>query len=235
MALISTFSGTGVQHAISSDLINNSRKAASLLAQSGVKSVVIVAIGGDQSENVLALINGQNQPTAGISLYWVRHAAIRRRASQRLRNQLVLRHSSHSRPLKLSMKAFCTGFQPQRRSGSLAIDPAPGRCHRPHERPADRVERGMPGSYVYIVGSSPITRGAPVAGGVTTSNVQFVCTALLAAGQFTVPATVLESLPPTGDGYLYVASTNVQPFSAPGLSSGLLFFGAGSEMPVSFN
>jgi hypothetical protein len=93
---------------------------------------------------------------------------------------------------------------------------------------------GMPGSYVYIVGSTPLFIGGPTAGG-TTINVQFVCSAPLAAGQFTVPAAALESLPPTANGNLYVASGSIQQFSAPGLDLGLLFFGAGSGISVPFN
>lgn len=67
----------------------------------------------------------------------------------------------------------------------------------------------------------------------------------LTAGQFTVPLAVLESLPPTGtrlgeylsptgNGYLYVASGNLQRFSAPGLDLGLVFFAAGSGISVPF-
>jgi hypothetical protein len=72
MALISTSSGAAVQHPISSDLITNSRSAAaSVPSQGGVKSRVIVAIGGDQSGNVLALVNGQQPSTAGMPLVQV--------------------------------------------------------------------------------------------------------------------------------------------------------------------
>jgi uncharacterized protein (TIGR03437 family) len=93
---------------------------------------------------------------------------------------------------------------------------------------------GMPGSYVYIVGSSSFNMPSPAAGG-TTVNVQFICTAPLAAGQFTVPVAALESLPPTANGNMYVASGSVQRFSAPGLDLGLLFFGAGSGISVPFH
>jgi hypothetical protein len=93
---------------------------------------------------------------------------------------------------------------------------------------------GMPGSYVYIVGSSPLFIGGPTAGGATI-DVQFVCSAPLAAGQFTVPVAALESLPPTANGNLYVASGSIQQFSAPGLDLGLLFFGAGRGISVPFN
>jgi hypothetical protein len=93
---------------------------------------------------------------------------------------------------------------------------------------------GMPGSYVYIVGTSSFNMPSPVAGG-TTINVQFVCSASLAAGQFTVPIAALASLPPTGNGNLYVATGSIQRFSAPGLDLGLLFFGAGSGISVPFH
>jgi hypothetical protein len=93
---------------------------------------------------------------------------------------------------------------------------------------------GSPGSFVYIVGSSSINIAAPVAGG-ETLNVQFVCTAPLTAGQFSVPVAVLESLPPANSGTLSVASGSIQEFSAPGLNLGLLFFGVGSGISVPFN
>jgi hypothetical protein len=93
---------------------------------------------------------------------------------------------------------------------------------------------GMPGSYVYIVGSSPLFIGGPTAGG-STIDVQFVCSAPLAAGQFTVPVAALEALPSAAKGNLYVASGSIQRFSAPGLDLGLLFFGAGSGISVPFN
>jgi uncharacterized protein (TIGR03437 family) len=104
---------------------------------------------------------------------------------------------------------------------------------------------GIPGSYVSIFGYSSIYETVPVAAGQLAYNVRFTCSAPLSAGQFTVPAAVLESLPPTGttlsvdlppsgNGYLYVASGSVQRFSAPGLDLGLLFFGAGSGISVPF-
>jgi hypothetical protein len=104
---------------------------------------------------------------------------------------------------------------------------------------------GIPGNYVYIFGYSIIYRLAPTAAGQYAEDVYFTCSAPLSAGQFTVPAAVLESLPPTGttlsvdlppsgNGYLYVASGSVQRFSAPGLDLGLLFFGAGSGISVPF-
>src|SRR2546428_836667 len=43
-------------------------------------------------------------------LYSVLQAPIFWRASQRFSNQLTFRHSSRSRPLKLSTLAFCTGL-----------------------------------------------------------------------------------------------------------------------------
>jgi uncharacterized protein (TIGR03437 family) len=105
---------------------------------------------------------------------------------------------------------------------------------------------GIPGSYVYIFGYSYINLYTPLAVGQAPSYVYFTCSAPLSAGQFTVPAAVLESLPPAGaalspgltptfDGYLYVSSGSIQQFSAPGLDLGLLFFGAGSGISVPFN
>jgi uncharacterized protein (TIGR03437 family) len=103
---------------------------------------------------------------------------------------------------------------------------------------------GIPGNYVYIFGYSIIYRPAATFPGMAAEDVYFTCSAPLSAGQFTVPAAVLESLPPTGttlmdlppsgNGYLYVASGSVQRFSAPGLDLGLLFFGAGSGISVPF-
>jgi hypothetical protein len=43
-------------------------------------------------------------------LYSTRQAAIFARASNRFQNQLTFKHSSRSRPLKLSMNAFCVGL-----------------------------------------------------------------------------------------------------------------------------
>lgn len=105
---------------------------------------------------------------------------------------------------------------------------------------------GTPGDYVYISGYSYFNEGAPIASGQAPYYISFNCSAPLSAGQFTVPAAVLESLPPTGtalspyltptgNGYLYVASGRMQPFSAPGLNLGLLFFGAGTGISVPFN
>jgi uncharacterized protein (TIGR03437 family) len=108
----------------------------------------------------------------------------------------------------------------------------------------DRIDRtkallltwsgGAPGSFVYIVGSSAISVAAPTAGG-ETINVQFICTAPVTAGQFTVPSPALESLPPTSGGTLSVASASIQEFSAPNLNLGLLLFGIGSGTLVAFN
>jgi len=105
---------------------------------------------------------------------------------------------------------------------------------------------GTPGDYVYISGSSYFNEGAPIASGQAAYYISFNCTAPLSAGQFMVPAAVLESLPPTGtalgpyltptgNGSLYVAGGRMQPFSAPGLDLGLLFFGAGTGISVPFN
>ena len=61
---------------------------------------------------------------------------------------------------------------------------------------------GMPASYVYIVGSSSFNMPSPVSLSGTTIDVQFVCSAPLAAGQFTVPVAVAAlkacRRPPTG-------------------------------------
>jgi uncharacterized protein (TIGR03437 family) len=104
---------------------------------------------------------------------------------------------------------------------------------------------GIPGSYVYIYGYSYVNMYTPVAAGQAPSYVYFTCSAPLSAGQFTVPAAVLESLPPTGtainalpptgNGYLYVANGSIQQFSAPGLDLALLFFGAGIGISVPFH
>jgi len=105
---------------------------------------------------------------------------------------------------------------------------------------------GMAGNYVYIFGYSSVYRAAPVAAGYVPYSMYFTCSAPLSAGQFTVPAAVLETLPatgtvaydglpPSGNGYLYVASGSIQPFTAPGLNLGLFFFGAGSGISVPFN
>src|SRR5438876_11048368 len=44
------------------------------------------------------------------SLYSIRHAALFRRASNTFWNQLTIKHSSRTRPSKLSTCAFCVGF-----------------------------------------------------------------------------------------------------------------------------
>lgn len=104
---------------------------------------------------------------------------------------------------------------------------------------------GIPGSYVYIFGYSYINEAAPTAAGEFSHYVYFTCSAPLSAEQFTVPAAVLESLPPSGavqgyltpsgNGYLYVGSGNVQRFSAPGLDLGLVFFGIASGISIPFH
>ena len=74
----------------------------------------------------------------------------------------------------------------------------------------------------------------------------FTCSAPVSAGQFTVPAAVLESLLPsgvmlgdglttTGNGDLYVVNGTSQSFSAPGLDLGLLLFSAGKGISIPFN
>jgi uncharacterized protein (TIGR03437 family) len=105
---------------------------------------------------------------------------------------------------------------------------------------------GAPGSYVSVFGYSSVYEPTPLANGPRLFNTYFVCSAPLSAGQFMVPAAVLNGLPATGvaqvaglpptpNGYLYVVSGNVQQFSAPGLDLALLFFSAGSGISVPFN
>ena len=94
---------------------------------------------------------------------------------------------------------------------------------------------GVPGSYVSVFGYSVINEPTEAKGGQSALYVYFTCSAPLSAGQFTVPAAVLESLPPSKAGYLYVANEITQQFSAPGLDLGLLFFGVGSGISIPFN
>jgi hypothetical protein len=105
---------------------------------------------------------------------------------------------------------------------------------------------GFPGDFVYIFGYSYFYQPVPTLVGKFPFYASFVCTAPLSAGQFTVPPAVLRSLPstgsvyqdlgsPIGNGYLYVASGNIQRFTAPGLDLGLLFFGAGTGVSVPFH
>jgi len=104
---------------------------------------------------------------------------------------------------------------------------------------------GMPGSYVSIFGYSHARESSPLADG-SGLYTYFTCSAPVSAGQFTVPAVVLESLlpsgtvlseglPPAGNGYLYVVNGISQQFSAPGLDLGLLSFSTGIGISVPFN
>lgn len=103
---------------------------------------------------------------------------------------------------------------------------------------------GVPGSYASIFGYS----SAHQYGGANRSDVYtyFTCSAPVSAGQFTVPAAVLESvlpsgavlgngLQPVGNGNLYVANGMSQRFSAPGLDLGLFTFTTGTGLSVPFN
>jgi len=93
---------------------------------------------------------------------------------------------------------------------------------------------GLTGSYVHIFGYSSIQEPSETANG-TALYVYFTCSSPVSAGQFTVPAAVLDSLPPSSSGYLYVANETIQRFSAPGLDLGFLLFGVGSGVSVPFN
>jgi uncharacterized protein (TIGR03437 family) len=94
---------------------------------------------------------------------------------------------------------------------------------------------GIPGSYVYIFGYSFINEPAELPNGQYALYVYFTCSAPLSAGQFTVPAAVLESLPPSTAAYLYVANAVVEKFSAPSLDLGLFLFGVATGVSVPFN
>jgi uncharacterized protein (TIGR03437 family) len=103
---------------------------------------------------------------------------------------------------------------------------------------------GIPGSYVSISGYSYINEPAATASAELPYYIYFTCSAPVSAGQFTVPAAVLESLPPTGsvrgqltpsgDGYLEVANGSIQRFTAPGLDLGLVFLSASGGISVPF-
>ena len=92
---------------------------------------------------------------------------------------------------------------------------------------------GAPGSYVNIYGYSSIHQNTPVAGG-STLYAYFTCSELASAGRFTIPAVVLNSLPPSASGYLYVANGTVQKFAASGLDFGLLFLSMEEGFSVPF-
>ena len=75
---------------------------------------------------------------------------------------------------------------------------------------------GAAGSYVEITGGSTATIGGQ------STSVTFVCLAPVAAGVFTVPPSVLLSLP-AGDGTLSLGNyANVKLFTAPGIDLGML-------------
>jgi uncharacterized protein (TIGR03437 family) len=94
---------------------------------------------------------------------------------------------------------------------------------------------GIPGSFVDIYGYSYIVQNDTHLAEPLALYAYFTCSAPASAGQFTVPAAVLNSLPQSTGGYLYVANEMSQRFSAPGLDLGLLFFGTGSGISVPFN
>lgn len=94
---------------------------------------------------------------------------------------------------------------------------------------------GIPGSFVDIYGYSYIVQNDTHLAEPLALYAYFTCSAPASAGQFTVPAAVLNSLPQSTGGYLYVANKMSQRFSAPGLDLGLLFFGTGSGISVPFN
>jgi uncharacterized protein (TIGR03437 family) len=104
---------------------------------------------------------------------------------------------------------------------------------------------GIPGSYISIFGYT-VAPQYSAAGSGSDVYTAFICTAPLSAGQFTIPAAVLESLmpsgivlaqglPPAAGGYLYVVNEITQRFSAPGLNLGLLLFGVGGGISIPFN
>ena len=75
---------------------------------------------------------------------------------------------------------------------------------------------GAAGSYVEITGGSTATIGGQ------STTVAFLCMAPVAAGQFTVPAPVLLSLP-AGSGTLSLGDySNINLFTAPGIDLGML-------------
>ena len=75
---------------------------------------------------------------------------------------------------------------------------------------------GAAGSYVEITGGSTATIGGQ------STTVAFICLAPVAAGQFTVPAPVLLSLP-AGSGILSLGDySNIKLFTAPGIDLGML-------------
>jgi uncharacterized protein (TIGR03437 family) len=88
---------------------------------------------------------------------------------------------------------------------------------------------GASGSYVSITGSSTSTIGGKAV------SVGFTCIAPVAAGQFTVPPSVLLSLP-AGNGSLDVGDyANFQTFTAPGLDLGIASSGNLTTKSLAYN
>jgi uncharacterized protein (TIGR03437 family) len=97
---------------------------------------------------------------------------------------------------------------------------------------------GIPNSFVYITGES-FFYGATANSEYFTT---FTCVQPVSAGQFTIPAAVLESLPASGSldgislgGSLGVENGILQEFTAPSLDLGLIFFGTSNELQVPYN
>jgi len=94
---------------------------------------------------------------------------------------------------------------------------------------------GDPGGNVYIVGFS--TTGATDA---NTVGAEFVCVERTSAGQFTVPAAVLLSLPATnstavtGAAAMIVESVSTAPFTAKGLDQGIVSASSATLQTVTF-
>jgi len=95
---------------------------------------------------------------------------------------------------------------------------------------------GDPGGNVYIVGFSV----ASVAGS-SSVGAEFVCVERTSAGQFTVPAAVLLSLPATpsnataGSAAMLVESVTTAPFTAKGLDQGTVSASSSVLKTVTFN
>jgi hypothetical protein len=90
---------------------------------------------------------------------------------------------------------------------------------------------GAPGSYVSVFGYSTMSVPSPL-GDSLTQYIYFICTADATAGSFHIPTAVLNSLPPTAHGHLYVVNGIAKEFEAPGLDLGLLYFASGSGLEV---
>jgi hypothetical protein len=88
---------------------------------------------------------------------------------------------------------------------------------------------GASGTFVQITGFSSTTTAT------NTVSATFTCTAPLSAGQFTVPAPVLESLPASETGSLSLSGVAIpQTFAAPGLDQGLALFFETVAQPVPY-